>query len=325
MNKDSVVQILAYDRLEDFLIDISYGHKLYEVFKDGDYVFRGQSSDKYQLIPSALRPEFQEKLNKLVLSSFCDESEYIQIEKENHLLRDFFKYCDRCGLLIDDVQRIRRRILDKIDLCFADESEEWIPEDLWQLAALAQHYGLPTRLLDWTQDLFIGLYFSIEDYLENRIVPEDTKSIVLWALSVNHFLHPEVSEYPLRIVKPKYHNNPNLLAQKGLFTLWKSKVEITKQNNIRTINISTRVNRKPLDELLIENPLPVRVDEDDILLYKIVLPVDVAKGLFEYLRSLGYDASRIYPGYSGCARALMQDYYLKADFLNEFPAVLLSR
>lgn len=324
MNEDSVVQILTYYKLEDFLIDISYGHKLYELFKDGDYIFRGQSSDKYQLIPSALRPEFQEQFNKLVLSNSRDESEFFQIDKENHLLREFFKNCDRYGLLIDDVQRIRRRILDKIDLSFADESEKWIPEDLWQLAALAQHYGLPTRLLDWTHDLYIGLYFSIEDYLESRIVPKDTENIVLWALSVDPFLRKERSDYPLKIVKPKYHNNPNLLAQSGLFTLWMSKIEVFKQKDITTIDTATRVNRKPLDELLMENPLPYVLD-DETLLYKILLPADETKELFEYLKSLGYDASRVYPGYSGCARALMQDYYLKAEFLNKFPVVLLSR
>ena len=58
-----------------------------------------------------------------------------------------------------------------------------IPEDLWELAALAQHYGIPTRLLDWTHDLHTALYFAVESYMKNKYIPEETKSIVLWALS----------------------------------------------------------------------------------------------------------------------------------------------
>ena len=63
------------------------------------------------------------------------------------------------GKTISDIWNYESTVLEK----FSRYSIQYLPyyEKLIDWIAAAQHYGLPTRLIDWTYNLDVGLFFSI--------------------------------------------------------------------------------------------------------------------------------------------------------------------
>ncbi len=86
--------------------------------------FRGVRSARYDLVPKVGRP-----------GTIKDGYD---LKIEDHMLNEF--------------RRTAQGILP---------SGERIPSN-WELLILAQHHGLPTRLLDWTESPLVAAYFAVE-------------------------------------------------------------------------------------------------------------------------------------------------------------------
>lgn len=90
------------------------------------------------------------------------------------------------------------------------------PHSELQWLTLAQHHGLATRLLDWTQNPLVALFFAVA-------TADATSDCVLYALRTDEMLYVDDSESPFALGKVVLHEpshvSPRVTAQRGVFSI----------------------------------------------------------------------------------------------------------
>lgn len=278
------------------------------------FVFRGHSKVNYLLSPTSMRTSSEESiweccLPALEITGSSRDNDYSLAYAEYQLIRDFYRKADARGLHVPISDRLRKRLHQEVDfrtMAAWIDGDKWLPNDMLEVAALAQHYGVPTRLLDWTYDPFVAAYFASKPPLNTE------GDLCIWGLNtVTVGLFETVKkDFPLKLVTPHYSGNPNLAAQKGLFSHWATSVPGLDNISSRELSALPLVDRRPLDVLLAEY-LKGTVNAVSRLFVKLVLPNSQALELANLLRKFGYGPSKLFPGYEGVAMELKERPLLK--------------
>lgn len=173
-------------------------HEIIETYDERTIIYRGMKSVKYPLIP---------KIGRIVPPRSIGSRE----ANEKEILRLF-----------------KERALRFID---------FTPASDWDWLALGQQHGLPTRLLDWTNNPLVACYFAVEE-------PSEDASVI-YAYRNQSYIDVEEDTDPFRYRQvgkfiPR-HISPRITTQGGLFTIHPKPYEQFESDDMAKLVIPNRL------------------------------------------------------------------------------------
>lgn len=258
------------------------------------FLYRGHANVDYQLIPGLFRKQ----------KDICDENggcvtnyTYLCYGKENDIIHSFMQEA------MNYIQ---------------------IPEnDISRWTEYAQHYGVPTRFLDWSKNPFVALYFACRDQKET-----DGKVWLLHAKNYDYQFPPENDdlkdktrqeiasglikgtikcEMPL-LYTPFYVDN-RMSAQSSYFMVWGTKEESFEQQ----FSDDKYLMRLPRTDNGIRT---YGEHEREAILFSFTIPAGSKQHLLRELDTVGINEKTLFPGLDGIGR------YVERKFrFNYFEAI----
>lgn len=198
---------------------------------------------------------------------------------EKHLLRNFRKYSQ-----IDDENK-----------------------SIWNWLALAQHHGLPTRLLDWTYSPLVALHFATANFMHFD------KDGMIWAIN-----YVDTKEYlPDQMVRIIDDEGSHIFTAEMLDRAVSSLAELHKQKReefaifFEPPSIDQRIVNQYAVFSMMSNPnrtISRWLKATEVRYFKIVIPKELKWEIRDKLDQSNINERVLFPGLDGLATWLKRHY-----------------
>lgn len=160
-----------------------------------------------------------------------------------------------------------------------------------------QHYGVPTRLFDWSESIFIAAYFAVSE------IHHHESDGVIWYFHVRSINESSKEKYgntgpdakPFSDFYQKADPKPDLNA----VGMYRQMPRLTNQQSILTIS---RDVRRPHDEIIQDLIAPL--DSPNLLAGKLIVKAEAKADIHRQLHSANINAATLFPGIDGLGKSV---------------------